>query len=351
MYNLQINNRFVHLDYDDENEENVETNKKPLAETKKTENKKDASKKPQKANAAPTAKVTNDKLFNDSPPKPQGRQGGNAAPAHENKPFGVPLSGNNENNRRPRPPVEGSGSGGGGFGGSNFGRSGGGGGGGGAFSNLANRGGRGGGHFDNRGKREFDRKSGSEKAGVRASDKRDGGGSHNWGNSIRDFTTETFAPPADGEPESEDKTATAAEEKTGEGNNDGANAPVVPENQEPVVMSLDEYMKQKEKSKLDLPTRQMRKAGEGEGSFSGIKMGKKIQKKRDDGEEMVKIVEEKGSGRVKKVLEVNFPSMANRGRGRRGRGNYGGNSGGRGDVTGSFQPNIMDEAAFPALSQ
>ena len=75
-------------------------------------------------------------------------------------------------------------------------------------------------------------------------------------------------------------------------------------------------------------------------------------------QELVKIIEERGSGRVKKVLEVNFPSMASRGRGRRGEGrggrggHYGGHGGGgRGDGAGSYQPNIMDESAFPALSQ
>ena len=76
-------------------------------------------------------------------------------------------------------------------------------------------------------------------------------------------------------------------------------------------------------------------------------------------QELVKIIEERGSGRVKKILEVNFPSMATRGRGRRGErgggrggGSFGGRGGhGRGDVSASYQPNIMDEAAFPALSQ
>lgn len=41
--------------------------------------------------------------------------------------------------------------------------------------------GRGGGGYDFRGKREFDRQSGSDRSGVKAVDKRDGAGSHNWG--------------------------------------------------------------------------------------------------------------------------------------------------------------------------
>ena len=43
-------------------------------------------------------------------------------------------------------------------------------------------GGRGRGGFDRFGKRDFDRHSGSDKSGVKAVDKRDGQGSHNWGN-------------------------------------------------------------------------------------------------------------------------------------------------------------------------
>ena len=69
--------------------------------------------------------------------------------------------------------------------------------------------------------------------------------------------------------------------RTGEETGEGRIVQEAPENQEPVVMSLDEYMKQKEKSKAELPVRQMRKAGEGEGSFHGSKLGKKIQKKDD----------------------------------------------------------------------
>ena len=48
------------------------------------------------------------------------------------------------------------------------------------------RGGRGGGRgrggFDRFGKREFERHSGSDKSGVKPVDKREGSGSHNWGN-------------------------------------------------------------------------------------------------------------------------------------------------------------------------
>ena len=50
-----------------------------------------------------------------------------------------------------------------------------------------------GGSFDNRGKREFDRHSGSDKSGVKPTEKREGSGAFNWGNPADDFAAEVTA--------------------------------------------------------------------------------------------------------------------------------------------------------------
>ena len=71
------------------------------------------------------------------------------------------------------------------------------------------------------------------------------------------------------------------ENAAGEGGEEGAGE----EPQEAPTMSLEEYMSQKEKAKSGMPQRQLRKPGEGEGSFnSGVKVVKKLQKSSKDQE-------------------------------------------------------------------
>ncbi|XP_075240551.1 uncharacterized protein LOC142335996 isoform X2 [Convolutriloba macropyga] len=359
MHHIQINNRFADLEFDDENEENVESKK--IVEKKEKDVKKE-TKKPPKSNAnnimPPKAVQQSEK----PPPKSQSRAPVGNQPAQEKSANVAP----DDSRKPPRPPAGGNGGPpSGGFGGNRT--TGGGGGGGGGFgttafsnSNAGNRqsGPRPAGGFDNRGgKREFDRKSGSEKTSVRGSDKREGAGPHNWGNSIKDFTTETFAPPADAEAETDEKKPT--EEKTGDENapvGEGGEVGGEAEPQETPVMSLDEYMNQKEKAKSGMPQLQIRKAGEGEGSFnSGVKVIKKLNKKETQQEGYVKI-QVSGSGRERNILPINFQPMGNRG----GRGgSRGGGGRGRGqmrergegrDYPGPNQPNIEDESAFPSLS-
>ena len=47
-----------------------------------------------------------------------------------------------------------------------------------------------GGNREFRGKREFERRSGSDKSGVRSSEKREGAGAHNWGSELDAATAE-----------------------------------------------------------------------------------------------------------------------------------------------------------------
>lgn len=337
MYNLQLNNRFGNLEFEDENEENVENKK--AAEVKETK-RETAKKQPGKGNTASTQPPRLAAASDKPPARNQPRPFSAQAPQEK----AVPQ---NDNRQRP---TRGGNAQQSGFGGRNAGGPP-------AFSNsnVGNRqgGGRMNSGFENRGKREFERKSGSEKTGVRATDKRDGSGAHNWGNSIKDFTTETFAPPADIEAEGEKKLSD--DKVTGENAGDASeNAGAPDEPQETQNISLDEYLSRIEKAKSAMPVLQLRKAGEGEGAFNGVKLGKKLQKNKSDQEEMVKIVEERVSGRTKNILEVEFPSIASRGRGggRRGGGGRGSHGGGRGrDFQGAALPNISDEQAFPALQQ
>merc|ERR1719225_655152 len=91
------------------------------------------------------------------------------------------------------------------------------------------------------GKREFDRKSGDTRTGIKAEDKRGGGGKGNWGNFEDDVKQ------AEGEP-AEPKEEGAVEEKDKE-----------PE--EPKTLTLDEWKAQQ--AKKDAPKFNVRKAGEG----------------------------------------------------------------------------------------
>ncbi|XP_037037924.1 probable serine/threonine-protein kinase clkA [Bradysia coprophila] len=104
-------------------------------------------------------------------------------------------------------------------------------------------------NFEGRGgKREFDRQSGSDKTGVKAIEKREGGGAHNWGTHKQDI---------------EDLNKNGSEPDLKEDGNSIENAKSE-ENLEvkPVILTLDEYKTlQGERPK---PVFNLRKAGEGE---------------------------------------------------------------------------------------
>ncbi|CAG2101785.1 unnamed protein product [Medioppia subpectinata] len=117
-------------------------------------------------------------------------------------------------------------------------------------------GGRGGGRFGDdqrRGKRDLDRHSGSDKAGVKAVDKRDGGGAHNWGK-IDDFSTreELNADNQDMADKSADETTLEVNDSNVE--NDGnPNDESVPKEEAPKEMTLEEYKQQLEEQREEDP--------------------------------------------------------------------------------------------------
>src|SRR5699024_2253874 len=106
--------------------------------------------------------------------------------------------------------------------------------------------------------------SGSDKTGVKATEKRDGAGAHNWGKSVDDFTAapdqdelvngDQPAEPAAEGAEGADANA-SGEEKTGEGEEAKVD--------EPAVKTLDEYKREREEKRLHTQFN-TRKANEGE---------------------------------------------------------------------------------------
>ena len=100
-------------------------------------------------------------------------------------------------------------------------------------------------------KREYDRRSGSDKAGIKPTEKREGFGKNNWGNYSEDAET-------------------AQNEATDQANNDDelnhTNEEienVEPVGEEPKVLTLEEYRKQEQEKRL-VPKYNIRKPGEGD---------------------------------------------------------------------------------------
>ncbi|XP_058061807.1 protein qua-1-like [Anopheles bellator] len=141
--------------------------------------------------------------------------------------------------------------------------------------------------FDARGKRELDRQSGSNKTGIKAVDKRDGAGSHNWGSSKQDAKEFSNLQEQDYQPQDadtsgeENKPQTDRNNSTTNGNNNSAAAGEGGETGEPGTttkaedeakeMTLDEWKAQKAAVRLK-PQYNLRKAGEGEDAAQWDKM-------------------------------------------------------------------------------
>ena len=182
--------------------------------------------------------------------------------------------------------------------------------------------------YDGRGKREFDRRSGSDKTGVKPVDKREGAGPHNWG-TIKDDLDELNKTGSEGDA-AEEKPADAAAAGVGAGAGDAAppdaeRAP--PAEDEPRELTLDEY-KALRNAQRTAPQYNLRKAGEGE-DLSQWKNLVMLEKKKegehdDDSDEEYDLADyPQRVGRQKRVLgiEFTFSDTARRGgAGGRGRG-------------------------------
>ena len=171
--------------------------------------------------------------------------------------------------------------------------------------------------FDGR-KRERDRQSGSDKTGVKAVDKRDGAGAHNWGSHKQDIDDLNKPPTDDEQKEGGEETVEDA-------------APVVPVEEEPKEMTLDEWKAQRQ-AQLVQPQYNLRKAGEGDENAAQWDKMKRLDKKSGDAE--AKKDESAGGkkevdGKKKQVLDIEFHFNDGRRGGRRpGPGGRGGAPGG-----------------------
>jgi len=241
------------------------------------------------------------------------------------------------------------------------------------------RGGRGGG-YDNRDKREYDRRSGSDKTGVKPIDKRDGAGSHNWGthndeieeslNTADEWNNEK--PEGEAAPGANDSAGSVGGAPSVDGGAAPEEKPVEEETRE---LTLDEYKALRQNRAK--PQYNLRKAGEGE-DLSRWKKMYALERKKEDNEEAEEEMEYDAAeypqrvGRQKHLfdIEINFSdsrrSAGGRGgRGGRGRGERGGGRGfnrgpprGDNDFRNNEQrsprerqnaPKVDDEHDFPSL--
>jgi len=218
------------------------------------------------------------------------------------------------------------------------------------------------------GKREFDRRSGSDRTGIKPVEKREGGGSYNWGTPADDIAeplNDTLNTSAEDQP-----TDVPADDLENKDPQETSEEPAEVEEKE---MTLDEW-KASQAGRVK-PTYNLRKAGEGCDDKQWKKtflVKKKVEEEQS--EEESDDEEEVDSRHVNIEIRFNDPARGGgRGRGGRGRGDFGGRGrgefrgrggfpgrGGRGGGFGNSEgrgpqarkdnvPNTEDENEFPAL--
>eukprot|EP00096_Caligus_rogercresseyi_P009711 TRINITY_DN334_c0_g1_i2.p1 TRINITY_DN334_c0_g1~~TRINITY_DN334_c0_g1_i2.p1 ORF type:complete len:411 (-),score=184.49 TRINITY_DN334_c0_g1_i2:718-1950(-) len=181
-------------------------------------------------------------------------------------------------------------------------------------------------------KREFERKSGDDRTGVKAVDKREGGGSHNWGTMEDEMKAE------------EDKANVSASEEappathhhhSGEDRHGSEEEGDEERLNKIKTLTLEEW-KAQEKEKREIPTYNTRKAGEGseiDPKWKKTYAYKKEKETNDDEDEEDHELYPQRVNRQKRIydIEVNyFSSHGGGGSSRGGRGGPGGGRGGRG---------------------
>uniref|UniRef100_A0A1A9X291 Hyaluronan/mRNA-binding protein domain-containing protein n=1 Tax=Glossina brevipalpis TaxID=37001 RepID=A0A1A9X291_9MUSC len=192
-------------------------------------------------------------------------------------------------------------------------------------------------------KREFDRQSGSDKTGVKAVDKRDGTGAHNWG-SVKDTIDEAYT-----KNNNEDNAnnvsvqASGNTEKNEESNNEQQQNNDQANNVEEEVkeLTLDEWKAQQQQRAK--PQFNIRKAGEGEDTSQWKKMivlnnNKKKENESEEELEYDPAMYPQRVGRQQRILDIQFNFNDGRrigsGFGGRGRGGGRGGAGGGGGTAG-----------------
>jgi len=160
-------------------------------------------------------------------------------------------------------------------------------------------------------KREYDRQSGSDKSGVKSIDKREGGGSRNWG-TYKDELEAELNPTQPGAEEvteernDKEQTGEKGEDKT-EVDESVSNGPA-----EPKQITLQEWKALQESQARQKPVFNLRKAGEGEdqSQWQNLTLKKKekvpeeeYEYEEDDAEELEF---PQRAGRQKQILEIDF---------------------------------------------
>jgi len=221
------------------------------------------------------------------------------------------------------------------------------------------------------GRREFERKSGDNRTGIKAEDKRGGGGKGNWGTFDDEMKAKEGDESAVNTSQEENEAKEAGDEDKKEQEEEAAK-----EEEEPKQLTLDEWKALQ--TKKDQPKFNLRKAGEGADLDPKWKKAAAYKKEKDcedsDEDEEDTYVYLQRSNRAKHVdINIQFadqPSMrgGGRGRGRGGRGGRGEGRGGRGGGRGggegrgdapprrggpkggrTQQYSLDDQSAFPAL--
>lgn len=214
------------------------------------------------------------------------------------------------------------------------------------------------------GKREFDRRSGSDRTGIKPVEKREGGGSYNWG-TPEDDIAEPLNDTLNTSDEVQTTDAPAADDVENKDPQEAVEESAAAEEKE---MTLDEWKASQAREK---PTYNLRKAGEGCDDKQWKKtflVKKKITEELSDEESEDEEVED--SRHVNIEIRFNDPHRGGgRGRGGRGRGEFrgrggfpgrGGRGGGggfgnsegrpsQGSARKDNVPNTEDENEFPAL--
>ncbi|KAK3586341.1 hypothetical protein CHS0354_038321 [Potamilus streckersoni] len=233
------------------------------------------------------------------------------------------------------------------------------------------RGGRGRGRGGFGGKREFERHSGSDKTGVKAVDKKEGSGAHNWGTVKDDLEMpkmDYWRNPKEqlkDVEESPDWNAHAEDTENQDPNESAESAPVE-EDAAPKQMTLDEWKKMQEKNRMKSRFN-IRRPGEGEDNpqwkkgheyrKSELEEDDEEENEEDEAEEEVDEEEEEEEDRNKQIInniKFTFSDSPRRGRGGRRprgpRGGMGGRGSGRGDRKAKeVAPRFDDEKDFPRL--
>ncbi|XP_041356944.1 plasminogen activator inhibitor 1 RNA-binding protein-like isoform X1 [Gigantopelta aegis] len=211
----------------------------------------------------------------------------------------------------------------------------------------------GGGPGGERPRRDFDRHSGSDKTGIKAVEKKEGGGARNWGT----FKDDMVEPVQDGEEEHRENWTSEEVPENAELNESGE-AEHVGDGEEPAKqMTLDEWkaLQKQNRTKVDY---NIRKAGEGEDN-NKWKKGVAYTKKKEESDDEEDEDDEDDRHKKKDLLDIRitFNESPRRGRGGRrprdgrSRGGRGGGGGmGRGDrKPRETAPKMDDETDFPSL--